>query len=59
MAKSMNEPETKKDESAESVADLPVSSVEAEEIQAGAESKGTVQSFHSFPGFAGGIFVAS
>ena len=59
----MSEPETKKDETRESVADLPVSSEQANEIQAGAETKETsgttTRSFHSFPGFNGGIYVAA
>lgn len=48
----MSESETKKDETAESVADLPVSSERAEEIEAGG-------SFHAFPGFIGGVSVAA
>ena len=51
-----------KKETTESVTDLPVSSEKAEEIQAGAETKetnGTTRSFHSFPGFTGGVYVAA
>jgi len=58
----MSEPEEKKNETPESVADLPVSFEQADEIQAGAETKetsGTTRSFHSFPGFAGGVYVAA
>lgn len=57
----MSEAKMKKDESAESVPDLPVKSQQAEEIQAGAEAKqsGTVGSFLSFQGFNGGVYVAS
>jgi len=61
-AKSMSEPEEKKNETPESVADLPVSFEQADEIQAGAETKetsGTTRSFNSFPGFTGGVYVAA
>ena len=50
----MSEPETKKDETTESVTDLPVSSEQAEEIEAGRTG-----SFHAFPGFSGGVYVAA
>ena len=50
----MSEPEEKKNETTESVADLPVSSEQAEEIEAGRTG-----SFHSFPGFTGGVYVAA
>ena len=58
----MSEQQEKKNETTESVADLPVSSEQANEIQAGAETKetsGTTRSFHSFQGFNGGIYVAA
>lgn len=48
----MIEPVTKKDESAETVADLPVSPEQAEEIQAG------IKDFRAYDAnFQGGVFV--
>lgn len=55
----MSETEKKKNESAEAVADLPINSQEAEKIEAGGESKGPTASFLTFPGFTGGVSVAT
>ena len=59
----MKNAETKTPENTDSVADLEVNSEQAEEIQAGAETKsssgGTVGSFLAFPGFTGGVHVAA
>lgn len=55
----MSETEKKKNESAESVADLPINSQQAEKVEAGAESKGSTRSFQAFPGFTGGVYVAA
>ena len=50
----MSKPEETKPETTESVADLPVNSEQAEEIEAGRAG-----SFHAFPGFNGGVYVAA
>ena len=56
--------ETKTQDNTDSVADLEVNSDQAEEIQAGAETKSgsggaIVGSFLAFPGFTGGVRVAA
>ena len=50
----MKEQETDKDEKAESVPDLEVSSAQAEETKAGSSP-----GFLAFPSFHGGVFVGS
>lgn len=60
----MENAETKTHKNIDSVADLEVNSEQAEEIQAGAETKsGTgraiLGSFVAFPGFTGGVRVAA
>ena len=54
--------ETKTQENTDSVGDLEVNSEQAEEIQAGAETKSggaILGTFYAFPGFTGGVRVAA
>ena len=55
----MNQQDNREDDiQTKSLADLPLTSEQAEETKAGGETR-AVGSFLAFPGFNGGVFVAS